>query len=246
MDALLTIYWLCFGVGLVYVLLSGTLGAVSHGLHALGGADHGGDAGHVGLDHGAEAGGHAEAHAEGHMGELHDADLSDSDQGAAGHASEHAAGHGHPAMHVEAPEDSGFAHYSPFSPLNVMGFFCAFGAAGLLSSAYHATPYMSLIYAAGGGLGMALILWLLIGKLLYSLQGSSEGHAIDMLGLEAEVLTPVEREMSGEIAYILDGTRYTSPARLLNEGRIEKHETVRIRRVEGNVVYVEPRRKLLE
>jgi len=277
MDVLLTIYWLSFGIGLAYVLLAGSLGALSHGMQALGGhsgdlghtgggesggglgdaqgdmsgdmsGDVGGDIGDSGGDMGA-AGGDVHGGFEGHGGmdahggmDTHGGDMHGT---AAGHGEGAVGQHGH-AMHVETPADQGFASFSPLSPLNVMGFFCAFGAAGLLGSAYVATPWLSLLIAAGGGLVMATLLWLLIGKFLYSMQGSSEGQSADMLGLEAEVLTPVEKDMSGEIAYILDGNRYTAPARLLGEGRAEQHSTVRIRKVDGNIAYVEPRHKLLE
>jgi membrane protein implicated in regulation of membrane protease activity len=272
MGVLLTIYWLCFGIGLAYVLLAGSLGALSHGLQSFSG--HGGDIGHVGgMDSsggagdaqgdiggdasgdigdssgdlgsdGGSGGGDMHAGFEGHGG-------MDAHAGSAGH--EAGGGHGHAmvghhghAGQMDTAADEGFASYSPLSPLSVMGFLCAFGAAGLLGSVYVAAPWLSLLIAAGGGIVMAVLLWLLIGKLLYSMQGSSEAHAADMLGLEAEVLTPVEKDMSGEIAYILDGTRYTAPARLMGEGRIEQHASVRIRRVEGNTVYVEPRGKLLQ
>ena len=85
----------------------------------------------------------------------------------------------------------------------------------------------------------------MIGKLLYSLQGTSEAREQDMVGLEAEVITPVEDDHTGEIAYILGGMRYTAPARLLKEGRVARREKVRIRRIKDNVAYVIPRKKLL-
>ena len=58
-------------------------------------------------------------------------------------------------------------------------------------------------------------------------------------------LRHVEGLTRAEIAYVLEGVRYTAPARLLREGRIEKRETVRIRKVRGNMVYVEQKKKLL-
>jgi membrane protein implicated in regulation of membrane protease activity len=135
--------------------------------------------------------------------------------------------------------------YSPLSPLSLMGFLCAFGATGLIATAYSLSTLVGLILAAGGGVVMALVLWLIVGKLLFGMQGSSEAHQADMIGLEAEVLTPVEGEMSGEIAYVLDGVRYTSPARLTHAGIAAKSSTVRIKRITGNVVYVEEKRKIL-
>jgi hypothetical protein len=247
MEALLTAYWVCFGAGLVYVLLAGTLGAVSHGVHSFGGHDAAGggeaDGADAGGDSGLEAGGDSGADGGGPT-ELASSDLDSGDT--SGSVAHGAGGHGGSHGVALQDDDGGLAHYNPLSPLSVMGFLCAFGAAGLIGTNYVASPWLSLLIAAGGGLVMGLLLWLLIGKLLYSMQGSSEAHAADMLGLEAEVITPVEGTMSGEIAYILEGTRYTSPARLTSEGRVERHQTVRIRCVQDNIAYVEPRGKLLE
>ena len=248
MAALTTVYWLCFGLGLVYVVVSAALGAISHGLE---GAD---------AEHDFDAGGH-DLDASGHefdvgsfdvgdvdtdldvdfdadAGELASADLS-MDSGVE-------TGHVDGAVHGADYDTHVMPSFSPFSPLSIAGFLAAFGGAGLVATGLEAHPLVALGIATGGGLVMGYLLYMLIGKFLFSMQGSSEAHQADMLGLEAEVLTPVEHGMSGEIAYILDGTRYTAPARLATDGRIEKRETVRIKAVRGNIVYVEQKRKLLE
>ncbi|MCC7479102.1 NfeD family protein [bacterium] len=239
----MTVYWLAFGIGLVYVLLSGAIGALAHGVHGGGAAGAGEGAGHE-LGHGDI--------------ELHHADLEvghtdlDSAHGELDHA--HGAaegvhgGHDSEAGHSgDGIESSGqFATYSPLSPMSLMGTVSGFGAGGLLATYFGLEGLLSLGPALLGGAAMAGLLWLVIGKLFYSLQGSSEAHVEEMIGLEADVITPVEHQMSGEIAYVLGGTRYTAPARLDRPGRVAQHGKVRIRRVQGNVVYVEERRKLLE
>jgi membrane protein implicated in regulation of membrane protease activity len=250
MAALTTVYWLCFGFGLVYVVISAALGAISHGLAGGGGQDV--DAsGHSfeAAGHSFEAAGHdvdaggVDADADG--GELASADLSTDDAaGTAGYAE--GAGHADHVGHGAQYDTHVMPSFSPFSPLSVAGFLAAFGGAGLAASEMALPPLATLGIAAGGGLAMGYLLYLLIGKLLFSMQGSSEAHQADMLGLEAEVLTPVEHELSGEIAYVLQGTRYTAPARLVRAGRIEKREFVRIKEIKDNIVYVEPKRKLLE
>jgi membrane protein implicated in regulation of membrane protease activity len=231
MTALITIYWFAFGIGLVYVLLAGAIGALSHGIHA--------------------GAGHAEAPGDVHAG-LESADVSsdaglDATHGELDHALGEAA-HGEseaPAVQAEPDSSGQFQDYNPFSVLSLMGTLSGFGAGGLLGINFK-LGFLSLGPAVLGALLMGLLLWLVIGKLLYSLQGSSEAHVEDMIGLEAEVITPVEHEMSGEIAYILGGTRYTAPARLAKPGRVAQHSRVRIRRVQGNLVTVEPQRKLLD
>jgi membrane protein implicated in regulation of membrane protease activity len=271
MAALTTVYWLCFGIGLVYVLVAGTLGAVSHAFEGAGGGDadidHDTDFGvdhdagfDVGADHDAGfdvghdvAGGgpDIDVGAADFDAGIPDADLdvdADTDFDTDFDADVDAdadANHDVATGHAGAIDHGGMPDWNPFSPLSVAGFLCAFGAAGLLATGHGLPLFLGLGVAAAGGLLMAFILWLVIGKFLFGMQGTSQARAIDMLGLEAEVITPVEHDMSGEIAYVLEGVRYTAPARLIDEGKIAKHETVRIRQVRGNMVYVEPRKKLL-
>ncbi len=262
MAALTTVYWLCFGFGLVYVVVSATLGAIGHGLANVGGQDvdasgHDFDASGHDFDasgHDFDASGH-DFDAAGHdvdaggagSGELASADLSTDSTGLeAGATDETAAGHAGQSGHGAQYDTHVMPSFSPFSPLSIAGFLAAFGGAGLAATATQLNPLATLGIAAGGGIVMGYLLYLLIGKLLFSMQGSSEAHQADMLGLDAEVLTPVEHELSGEIAYVLEGTRYTAPARLASAGRVEKRENVRIKAVQGNIVYVEQKRKLLE
>lgn len=251
MTALVTAYWLCFAIGLIYVIAAGALGALGHGA-----GGHGGDAQ-------VDTGG-VDVHAEAGTGTagMESADLDNGDFGTdteagelgaggmdAGHGL--AAGHGAPS-HAGAGydghaghHDDGAMEYSPFSPLSLMGFLCAFGATGLIATALQLSTLASLALAVGGGIVMALLLWLVIGKLLFGMQGTSEAHQADMIGLEADVLTPMDEGHTGEIAYILDGMRYTAPAKLLHPGAVGKTSKVRIRRISGNVAYVEEKRKLL-
>lgn len=232
MGWLITLYWVCFGTGLLYVLGAGLLGAFSHGFHVLGGHDAGGAADSGGDLNPGEAGG------------IEAADLG-ADSG--GLEAQEADGHGagQPSSGYSGGSNAGI-DYSPFSPLSVAGTLCGFGAGGLIASGLGLTQGLGLLGALGGGLVSSLLLWLIIGKLLYSLQASSEAHVADLIGLEAEVLTPIEPGATGEVAYILDGTRYTAPARPQGGDSIAQHETVRIRRMQDNVLYVERRRKLLE
>lgn len=237
MPILLTVYWFCFGAGLLYVLISGALGMVGHGAHAAGGHD--GDLG------GAEGVDQADTlDAASHVPDSIEAADIDSDSTDTSAHPDSSGLHGHTGA-AQAGHHAGI-DYSPFSPLPIAGTICGFGAGGLVAAGQGWPLALSLLGALGGGAVAALLLWLVVGKLLYAMQGSSEAHVEDMLGLEAEVLTPIEGSTTGEIAYILDGTRYTAPARLLDEGRVGLRETVRIRRMKDNIVYVERKRKLLD
>lgn len=257
MTALVTAYWLCFAIGLIYVIAAGALGAIGHGgggggdVHAeTGGIDVHAEAGAGAMESADLEGGGFESGADaGHIeaGGLGPGNMEGLDAGHApdgGHGAGAAHGHGH-AGHAAEHGQSGLMEYNPFSPLSLMAFVCAFGATGLIATAFGLGVLVSLMSAVGGGLVMAVVLWLLIGKLLFGMQGTSEAHQADMIGLEAEVLTPMDDAHTGEIAYILDGVRYTAPAKLTHAGAALKQSTVRIRRIRDNVVYVEEKRKLL-
>jgi hypothetical protein len=242
MSALITVYWVCFGVGLIYIACSAVLGSLGHGLGGHGGDVHTGDASSLHFEAGAHEAGPAQmAGAAGHDAAMESADLDNDNEvaGVEGHALDM-----HPAVH-EGHGGVSAMDYNPFSLLSLMGFACAFGAAGLIATAAKLSALLGLGAAFGGGVIMALLLWLVIGKLLFSMQGSSEAHQSDLPGLDAEALTPIDDKMAGEIAYILDGVRYTAPARLAYEGSIAKRSTVRIKRIENNVIYVEEKKKLL-
>lgn len=237
MATLVTVYWVCFGVGLAWVLLAGALGAISHGFAGA----HSGDGG--ALDHEGQLGlGEGSADSDNAAFDAHAGGIESSDLNSDVHGDAQAHDMGHAGV---VSHDSGMPDYNPFSILSIMGTLAGFGAGGLLGSNYSLSVAATLACGAVGGVLMALALWLIIGKLLYSLHSSSEAHVSDMIGLEAEVLTPVEHGMSGEIAYVLDGTRYTAPARLVHEGVAVRSSKVRIRRVSDNLVYVEEQRKLL-
>jgi len=238
MATLTTIYWLCFGIGMVYLLISGTFGVVSHSLEAAGGdAD-------FDFDHDADVDFDTDldfdADADFDLDIDHDIDGGiDVDHDA---AADH--GHGHSAE-VGAGSHDVFPSFNLLSPLSVAGFLSAFGGAGLISMAYKMPLAFSLMTALGGGMLIALALWLVIGKFLFGMQGSSEAFQSDMVGLEAEVITPMEDDITGEIAYILGGMRYTAPARLEKEGRAGRTEKVRIRRMKDNIAYIVQKKKLL-
>ena len=223
MAALLTLYSVCFGVGLLYVLIAGALG-----MHGGGGGHGGGDAGGGG---GHDLGGHPGLGA-GHAGH-------------AGHTSSTAQdeGDGQPSalQAAQVPATS----YNPFNLLSIMCFLAAFGGSGLIATALHVPTLFSFPLALLGGLFMAWLFYLLLTRVLLPLQSGSAPGEADMLGLEAEVLTPIEAGHFGEIAYVMQGSRFTAPAKLLRGEHAGRTDKVRIMKVENGVAYVEVRHQLL-
>ncbi|MCB1219628.1 MAG: NfeD family protein [Planctomycetales bacterium] len=255
MDVLNYIYWISFVVGTGYVLFAGVMGMA-------GGFDtEGGD---VGLDsHDFDAGAHG-LDIDGHDFDIdgHDLDVQDIDGGSgagfegleAEADAEHDGHHGGSHAAKDYGENLGstgghspdLANFNPFSMVSMASFLAAFGGAGILATLNGTGLAISILAALAGGVVMSLLFWLVVGKWLFSLQGTSQARDIDMIGMEAEVITPLAHDKTGEIAYNLRGTRFTSPARLSTEGEVGRNEKVRIRLKKDNTVYVDRQRKLLE
>jgi hypothetical protein len=60
-----------------------------------------------------------------------------------------------------------------------------------------------------------------------------------LVGMEANVITPIPENGVGEIAYVVGGTRYTAPARTENGIAVATGRPVKIKRVIGTQFYVE-------
>jgi len=252
MDVLNYIYWISFVVGTGYVLFAGVMGMA-------GGFDT--DSGDVGFeghdfdmdvdaDAGLELDFDSDTDFEGHadLGSGHDLDHGGLQTESVEHGHE---GHGHGHEYGENLAQLGghspdLANFNPFSVVSIMSFLAAFGGGGLLAGNSGAGLAIGLLAAMACGTAMAAFFWLVVGKWLFSMQGTSQARQADMIGMEAEVITPLSHDKTGEIAYIMRGTRFTAPARLDSEGEVGRNEKVRIRRSRDNTVYVERRRSLLD
>ena len=186
MDLFLA-YVICFGVGLVFTLVSAFMSDV------FGGHDAG--AGHEG------AGGHAEAG-------------------------------------LGAHDMPGF---SALSPTTIASFITAFGGIGMVLTKFEATksPWISVPLSAVGGLLIAGMVLMLFRMVFRHTQASSEARVSKLIGTTGTIITPIPTKGVGEIAYVNGGTRYTAPARSINEGEIANGQAVKITRIVGSQFYVE-------
>lgn len=168
--------------------------------------------------------------------------------GNGGHAGD--AGHGGDAMghtdaevaqmgHEPGAADSGM-HMSPFSPVIVCIFLVAFGGVGLATMQFFHWQYASLAVAAPSGFVMAAITFSIFEKFFSVTQGSSEPAQREMIGKEAEVITPIPADGLGEVAYVRRGARFTAPARSETGTPIAGHAAVTVSRIIGNTFYVRP------
>lgn len=146
-------------------------------------------------------------------------------------------------VHLDSAEvlGSGEIHLSPVSPMVISGFIIMFGAAGIitLQSTGEDFPKMLVaVIAVAAGFVAAIILWFLLSLIIRAVSGSSESRIADLIGHEAEVITPIRGANMGEIAYISRGSRYTSPARCLEKTDIERNSIVKIVKIVGTTYFV--------
>lgn len=137
--------------------------------------------------------------------------------------------------------DHGEVGITSISPMSLASFVTAFGAFGLTSSLmFEVSPGTSLIYAVGGGLAVGVIAQLLF-IYVFSPQTSSLRTQQDIVGLTAEVITPIPDGGVGQVALVVKGTRATYSARTKPGQTFKQGELVQIVEFVGSIVFVESR-----
>ena len=137
--------------------------------------------------------------------------------------------------------DHGDVDVPSLSPITIASFVTAFGSFGLLAVyLFNVSDRFSLLWAGGGGLVVAIIAHFAFGYFLIAPQGSSEITARDVMGLTAEVITPIPVAGVGEIAFVAQGRRITSSARSAGGVPIPKGELVSIQSFTGSAAVVRP------
>ncbi len=136
---------------------------------------------------------------------------------------------------------SGEVHFSPMSPMVIATFVTTFGAGGLVAArgmGMAALP--SVVTATGCGLGFGALAFLVFRKVYSATQSSSEVEVAALVGTRAEVITPVGKDLPGEIVYVSKGSRFTGPAKSVDDQELAKNTPVEIVRVVGNTFFVKP------
>jgi hypothetical protein len=137
--------------------------------------------------------------------------------------------------------DHGDVGVPSLSPITIASFVTAFGSFGLLAVyLFDVSDRFSLLWAGGGGLVVAIIAHFAFGYFLIAPQGSSEITARDVIGLTAEVITPIPVAGIGEIAFVAQGRRITSSARSAGGVPVPKGELVSIQSFTGSAAVVRP------
>jgi membrane-bound ClpP family serine protease len=150
----------------------------------------------------------------------------------------HVAGSG---GHAEAGADSSdLPGIFIFSPTVMASFVTAFGGFGLIFTQFPSTSktIISAPLALVCGMVVAGAMYKFFSLIFRSTQSSSESRVARLVGVEANVITPIGENGVGEIAYVVGGTRYTAAARVEKGTAIATGQTVKITRVVGTQFYV--------
>lgn len=130
-------------------------------------------------------------------------------------------------------------HLSPLSPPVFSTFLTGFGFFGMAAEkGLHLPWFLSAPFAAAISVGLALLVFVAVGKFMSSSQGSSHVRLSDLIGTEAEVTTPIPSMGLGEIAFDTPTGRMLCPARSETGAVIPKHSIVTITQVTGNIATV--------
>lgn len=142
---------------------------------------------------------------------------------------------------VEAGEDgSDSSGVSAFSPTIIAAFVTAFGGLGLIFTQVQATksPLISAPLAIVGALGIASLIVSVLRQLFAHTQSSSESHVAALVGVCANIISPIPANGVGEIAYVQGGSRYSAPAREVTGQPVAVGQTVKIAKIIGSQFYV--------
>jgi membrane-bound ClpP family serine protease len=121
----------------------------------------------------------------------------------------------------------------------IAAFITTFGATGaVLLATTHLHRGLVVLISFGSGFVGGFIIWLILSKLIRAVSGTSEARVAELIGLDAEVITPIRSSAVGEIAYVAGGSRYSSPAKSIDNTSIDRNRIVKIVRIVGPTYFV--------
>lgn len=142
--------------------------------------------------------------------------------------------HGDALIHPDGAHEA-----AGVSTLAIASFISSFGAFGLFGvTLFDAGPVVSLLMALFGGIVIGVLAQIFF---LYILSPtiSSEVHQTRLIGMVAEITTPIPANGVGQIAFVAQGGRVTYSARTTDEqGIVDRGAPVRIERIVGGMAYV--------
>jgi membrane protein implicated in regulation of membrane protease activity len=169
-----------------------------------------------------------------------------SDSGGDGHDASAASSHseygvdgsGHAATHTSSGGGGAF-HFPFFSPLALATLCAALGAWGLIAQFGFRLPGdESLLLAIPAALVTAYLVTWASWRMVSGSRGTSAIRLAALAGSPAEVITPIPAGGVGEVAALVDGQRYTAPAREADGGALARGTAVTVVRMVGSTLLV--------
>ncbi|MBI4169606.1 MAG: NfeD family protein [Acidobacteria bacterium] len=142
-------------------------------------------------------------------------------------------------IHVDASGHLDAGHFHPISGTTVATFITGFGGGGIVGHYLLRWTLMpGLALATATGLLLAAAAFGVLELIFKQTQAGAEYAVGEVVGREAEVITAIPEQGTGEVAYIARGQREKAPARSADGGAIPRGRPVVIERVMGQTFYV--------
>jgi membrane protein implicated in regulation of membrane protease activity len=146
---------------------------------------------------------------------------------------------GHASASAHAPHAAEF-HFPFFSPLALATLFACIGGYGLIAIyGFGAKDAVSILAAIPAAVVTAYLITYAGWRIVRSSRGSSQIRLQDLVGVYAEVITPIPKEGLGEVAALVSGQRYTAPAREAQGREVPRGAQVKVLRMVGSTLLVE-------
>ena len=146
---------------------------------------------------------------------------------------------GHASASAHAPQAAEF-HFPFFSPLALATLFTCIGGYGLIGLyGFHVADTTSILAAIPTAVATAYLVTYVGFRIVGSSRGSSQILLQDLVGVHAEVITPIPKGGLGEVAALVSGQRYTAPAREAQGREVPRGAQVKVLKMVGSTLLVE-------
>jgi membrane protein implicated in regulation of membrane protease activity len=134
-------------------------------------------------------------------------------------------------------------HFPFFSPLAVATLFTSVGGFGLVAKyGVGLTDWPSLLVAGPASLGTTWAVTYFAYRVVSSSRGSSELRTASFAGALGEVVTPIPEGGVGEVAAVVDGQRFSGPAREAQGRPVARGTLVSVVQLVGSTLVVAARK----
>lgn len=137
------------------------------------------------------------------------------------------------------PNGHGFWLVSPFKPIVIVSFCTVFGAVGISGTHFLKwTALTVLLLSIVSGLVISFLLYRFIVVPLYLSKQTNAISQASLIGVVAEVISPILKDGYGQITYTVNDVRSTAPAKHVDGYSVEQGSKVIICKIEDGMYYV--------